>query len=49
MLHAARALVFQEVLSFVPQLTDDKFEHWDAQGSTVMLRNKVVLAPEGKD
>jgi hypothetical protein len=45
----ANAMVFQELLSFEPPLTEDKFDHWDAEGSTVFLTNKILLAPEGKD
>jgi len=45
----SHSLVYQEVLSFKPPLTDDKFEHWDTQVSTVFLKNKIILAPEGKE
>ena len=40
---------FQEVLSFKPPLTSDKFDHWETEESTVFLQNKIVLAPEGRD
>ena len=43
------AFYYQEVQSFKAPLTKDKFDHWDAEGSTVFLKNKIVLAPEGKD
>ena len=46
---SANALQFQEVMSFKAPLTGDKFEHWDAEGSTIFLKNKIILAPEGKD
>jgi hypothetical protein len=45
----ARALQFQEVSSWQGPLTSDKFDHWESKATTVMLTDKIVLAPEGKD
>ncbi len=45
----SQSMNYQEVLSFKPPLTSDKFDHWESEESTVFLQNKIILAPEGKD
>ena len=45
----SEGLGLNEQLSFSTPLHDKDFENWDTQESTVFLKNKVVLAPEGPD
>lgn len=45
-LAAQAPLTYQEVLSFKPPLTDDKFSHWTPRETSMFLKNKIVLVPE---
>jgi hypothetical protein len=37
-----------EHLSFVPPLKPSHHEVWETKASTVLLENKIVLAPQAK-
>jgi len=45
-LAAQNPLNYQELLSFKPPLTDDKFNHWKPKETSMLLKNKIVLVPE---
>jgi len=45
-LAANKPLNYQEVLSFKPPLTDDKFNHWTPKETSMFLKNKIVIVPE---
>ena len=38
---------FHPVLSFTPPLDDQDFNNWNLHESSIMLMNKIVVAPNG--